>query len=377
LCFVLVSLVCANFRSPCFAGDLPEWTGGVFLDLGAQYYLVPDIAGTFDLSMAERYGVSGGLIKPWPGFRAGAGYQWKNLRLSLEAGYTRIEGDNPLVLDIGVIPLFLKGGYVFSPLDRLTITPLLGAGVVFAGVDHYETAIAMLLDEASHSSNRGFFANAALRLGWSFIPALTLYAGAGVDCLIETGGIIPLPALEMGITLKPFLFRRKPPAGGVVPARTVPEDIPALPALKPETGTEEEPAVFMEEPEPVPIPDLILEPPPHILTTLYFPADAAAPSQLTELDEAAELLLAMPGLNVTLRGYTAPYSTPGARRALSEVRARFCADYLIREYGIPEERITVEWYGSEQLPEAGGSDQQRRCVEIIIEPGLVRQPGQF
>jgi outer membrane protein OmpA-like peptidoglycan-associated protein len=234
--------------------------------------------------------------------------------------------------------------------------------MVFAGVDHYETAIAMLLDEPSRSSNRGFFANAALRLGWSFVPALTLYAGAGVDCLIETGGIIPLPALEMGITLKPFLFRRKPPAG------RVPEEVPALPLPEPETGPEEAPAAFTEEPVPIPIPDVIPEPPPRILMTLYFPADAAVPSALAELDEAAQLLLAAPGLNVTLRGYTAPYSTPGARRALSEERARFCAAYLTREYGIPEERISVEWYGSEQAPEAGGSDLQRRCVEIIIEP---------
>jgi outer membrane protein OmpA-like peptidoglycan-associated protein len=306
--------------------------------------MVPDISGTFDFSLAENYGVSGGLIKPYPGFHAGAGYQWRNIRLSLETGYTRIKGDNPLVLDIGIVPLTFKGGYVFSFLrDRLTITPLLGAGLVFAGAEHYETVIDMLFDRTSYSTGRGFFANATLRLGWSFAPALTLYAGAGIDCLIETGGPIPLPALELGLTLKPFSFRNKSPAAGSL----VPEPL--------KTG----PAVFVEDPED----------PRPIFSTIYFPADEAVPAQAAELDRTGELLRARPELRISLRGYTAPYSTPAARRALSEERVRFCAAYLIREYGIAEERISVEWYGADQLPDPGDdSDQRRRCVEILIEP---------
>jgi hypothetical protein len=79
-------------------------------------------------------------------------------------------------------------------------------------VNHYQTVIDLLLEKPSRSSSSGFLAAAGLRLGWSFAPALTLYAGAGIDCVIETGGLIPLPALELGVTLKPFLFGKKPPA---------------------------------------------------------------------------------------------------------------------------------------------------------------------
>jgi outer membrane protein OmpA-like peptidoglycan-associated protein len=89
---------------------------------------------------------------------------------------------------------------------------------------------------------------------------------------------------------------------------------------------------------------------------------------MDELDAAGEELRASAALGVTLRGYTAPYSTPGAQRALSETRARYCAEYLEREYGIERERITIEWYGADSLPEASdGSDRTRRCVEILIE----------
>jgi outer membrane protein OmpA-like peptidoglycan-associated protein len=106
------------------------------------------------------------------------------------------------------------------------------------------------------------------------------------------------------------------------------------------------------------------------MRVLYFPPDQAVPvpSQLVELDRAGETLRAFPDARLTLRGYTAPYGTPGGRRALSEERARFCADYLGRTYGIPAERIVMEWYGADRAPAGDdGADWRRRCVEIIIE----------
>jgi outer membrane protein OmpA-like peptidoglycan-associated protein len=246
------------------------------------------------------------------------------------------------------------------------------------------------------------------------MPALNLYAGAGVDWIIETGGPIPLPAVELGINFKPFLlgkgFRPRAarpvfapeapvvygpeappdPAPEPVAVEIIPVEAPPIepagetvamppaepaPEAPPDPVPEPEPApepVPEQEPLPEPSPDPAPEPEPpvRILRVLYFPADAAfpIPSLLAELDAAGELLRRSPALGVTLRGYTAPYSTPGAQRGLSELRARFCETYLRREYGIEGERIRVEWYGAERLPElSDGTDRQRRCVEIIIE----------
>jgi outer membrane protein OmpA-like peptidoglycan-associated protein len=347
------------FLLPAYSFGLDTFPEGFFLDLEGQYYIVPDFAGTLDTALAERYGVSNGLVKPYPGFRLGAGYEWQNFRLSLESGYTYIAGTNPLVLDIHLIPLTLRGGYAFR-LGKFSILPSLGAGLVFASVSHYETAIAMLLDDLSHSSNRSFLVNAALRLIWSFTPALGLYAGAGIDCVVEQGGMLPLPAAALGISFRPFLMGRRPPARTETPprvveqAQTVPEAVPPKPAQA-------------EIPEPEPPPETPA--PARVLRVLYFPADAALPvsSHLAELDAAAELLISSAAL-VRLRGYTAPYNTPEAQRALSEERARFCGEYLIKEHGIAPERIITEWYGAERLPESSdGSDWTRRCVEIIIE----------
>jgi outer membrane protein OmpA-like peptidoglycan-associated protein len=376
----LVFLLC--FGPRCFAGDLPAWTGGLFLDLEGQYYIVPDLAASLDPGMAERYGVSGGLIKPYPGFRAGLGYEWNKFRFSLESGYTWIEGDNPLVLDLNLVPLAFKAGYVFSPFGRLGIVPLLGAGLVFSSVNHYETAIDMLMENPARSTAPGFLASAGLRLGWSFVPALTVYAGAGLDCVIETGGLIPLPSLELGVNIKPFLFGRKPRTEPQKQAKTEakPEPVKIVPVETPPLELAGEPAELPAEippPEPeAPPPEP--EVPVRIRKTVYFPADAEIPlrAHLMELDEAGELLRSSPALGVTLRGYTAPYSTPGARRRLSEVRAAFCGEYLMREYGIEAGRITIEGRGAESLPETSdGSDWMRRCVEIIIE-NITRQGGE-
>jgi outer membrane protein OmpA-like peptidoglycan-associated protein len=330
------------------------------LDIGLQYYVLPDTADSLAPDMAKRYGVSGGLIKPYPGFRAGAGYEWRNWRFSLESGYTYVKGDNPLVLDIHFIPLTFKAGYAFSPWKNLSIVPALGAGLTFVSVNHYETAIDMLLDNQSHSSNRGFLLNAGIRLGWSFTPALEFFAGAGLDCIVESGGLISLPAVELGITIKPFRFgKKKEAAGEEAPGKAIPAMVKTPEAVVPEAIE-----------KAAEIPALPPESKVRIVRVLYFPEESAVPagSRLVELDAAAELLLSSPELGVTLRGYAAPYGTVTKLYALSEGRARFCADYLEKKYGIESRRITVEWHGADKEPEASdGEDWRRRCVEIIIE----------
>jgi hypothetical protein len=327
-------------RARSFALELPEWTAGFFLDLEGQYYIIPDFTGTLDAPVAERYGVAGGLVKPYPGFRLGAGYGWSRFRLSLESGYTYIAGTNPLVLDIHLVPLVLRAGYTFR-LGKFSVLPSIGAGLIFSSVTHYETAIAMLLDKLSRSSGGGVLVNAGLRLGWALTPGVGLYAGAGIDCVVERDGLLPLPVVEMGISLKPFLLgKRRPARTPEVPAGPEISSGPAVPEAAAEAG---------------------------IAGVVYFPADSAVPAAPpAELDAAGELLRASPALGVRLRGYAAPYGSPAWLSGLSEERARFCGDYLVKEYGIERERISVEWYGEGQS-ETGVSDQEWRRVEIIIE----------
>jgi outer membrane protein OmpA-like peptidoglycan-associated protein len=287
----------------------------------------------------------------------------------MEFGRTYIEGTNPLVLDIHLVPLVFKAGYVFSPGRHFNVIPMLGAGPVFSSVKHYETAINMLLEKPSHSTSTGFFLHGGVRAGWVIVDALTLYAGGGIDCVIETGGLIPLPVLELGINVKSFLFGKKSPPRALIQVRTPeaaePPELPAEAESAPEPETPPEPVTEVPETEPV-----VEAEPLRIVRVIYFPTDTAVPvqSHLVELDAAGEQLRSSPELRVSLRGYAAPYGTEAGRRRLSEERARFCAEYLRQEYGVEPERITVEWYGADRLPETSdGQEWRRRCVEIIIE----------
>jgi hypothetical protein len=193
---------------PCFA-ELPAWTDNLFAYLNLQYYIVPDFVGTLSPSLAENYGASSDLLKPYPGFRAGAGYQWNSFRFFLESGYTYIKGENPLVLDIYLAPLIVKAGYDFYPLDVVSVTPVIGIGFVFARVNYYETAIDILLDKSAQASSTGLMAYAGVQGAWHFAKAFSLNVAAGFEGVIETGGLIPLPSLELGLTVNPFRLFKK------------------------------------------------------------------------------------------------------------------------------------------------------------------------
>jgi outer membrane protein OmpA-like peptidoglycan-associated protein len=111
---------------------------------------------------------------------------------------------------------------------------------------------------------------------------------------------------------------------------------------------------------------------------LYFPPAETVPvrSGYEVLADTGALLRAEPDLSVTLRGYTAPYSTEGIQRVIAELRVRFCAGYLMKEYGIEEERMRLEWYGGDREPEAGdGCGQGRDCVEVSIEQPHMTDPA--
>jgi len=69
-----------------------------------------------------------------------------------------------------------------------------------------------------------------------------------------------------------------------------------------------------------------------------------------------------------LRGYTAPFSTPGAQANLSAARASAVMRYLVDEHGLNPDRITLESFGSDRAPEGSdGTMESLRSVELIIE----------
>jgi outer membrane protein OmpA-like peptidoglycan-associated protein len=104
---------------------------------------------------------------------------------------------------------------------------------------------------------------------------------------------------------------------------------------------------------------------------VYFEAESGIrilESSLPLLQAAGARLWAYPKTNITLRGHAAPTGTPEGQRAISVARVWFCAEYLMREFGVPERRIRLILPGEEETSETEIVELNRyRRVDITVE----------
>jgi hypothetical protein len=149
-------------------------------------------------------------MKPQPGFRVALGYEYRHFRFGIESGYTNIEGINPLVLNIKLIPLTAKFGY-HLPLSRgLGLQADVSVGVFFSRAAHYPGVIDMLLDKLLDEKAISPLIGARLYAVYTFpFEWMKIYAGGGADIVPETDGPIPPPVIELGISVKPFAYPRQ------------------------------------------------------------------------------------------------------------------------------------------------------------------------
>jgi len=107
----------------------------------------------------------------------------------------------------------------------------------------------------------------------------------------------------------------------------------------------------------------------RILNAVYFEPDTVImiESYRSLLDDTGLILREDPSLLITLRGYAAPAGTAEYLIALSRERAILCGNYLVNNYGIAQNRITIEYFGADQAPEFAGANLETwRCVEVIL-----------
>jgi hypothetical protein len=160
-------------------------------------------------------GELGDYLSPEWGFRGGLGYEWRRFRFSAETGFSRITGTHRellritgldiILLDIDARPLLFKAGYGFPLPWGFGVRPELGLGILFSGVRCYPTALDLLLDNKTETAVRSLFAAFKLDLTYDLPGGFAgLYAGGGANLLLETGGVIPLPFFQAGLSLKPF-----------------------------------------------------------------------------------------------------------------------------------------------------------------------------
>jgi outer membrane protein OmpA-like peptidoglycan-associated protein len=332
-----------SFLSSAHAQET-RWYDPFFIEGSAIHYYLPELFS--------------GIMKPQPGFRGALGYEYRHFRLALESGYTRIEGTNPLVLETTLAPLSAKLGYNLPLRWGLGLQADISFGFFFSRTLYYKSAVDMMMDKAQDEPVASPVAGARLYAVYTFpFEWLKLYAGGGVDMVLETDGPIPPPVIEAGISIKPFvLLRRKERKAEA--AKTEPVETEAAAREIPQA---EAPAAKRPR-------GIVLS-----QRAVYFWADSAVIIEEYKpvLDDAGQRLRANPALRVTLKGYTAPWGTEEGMTALSAARAWYCVEYLMRVYGIAEDRMNIEFYGADK----GGADEPaeqksreyRRRVDIFIE----------
>jgi outer membrane protein OmpA-like peptidoglycan-associated protein len=347
LCVASLLFVCCTV---VVSAQEDRWYDSFFVEAAGQYYFTP--------------GFFSGLVEPDIGFRGALGYEYRRFRFALESGYTHITGTNPLALDFRFVPLSFKTGYALPLGKGWGLQADLDLGFIFSDTIHYETAIDMLMDKKKESSTRSFAAGMRLYGTYSFLRrsentyALKAYAGGGIDVIFETDGPIPLPLFELGISFKP-LSLIKPTA-----SREQKTTLAEMPPIEPEK------LVFAPTPENIVIEENKSGKTVRLLNAVYFEANSVKMIEQYRpiLNEAGERLKANPALRMTLRAYAAPFGTEDGQVAVSAARAWFCVEHYMKNYGIAEARMKIEYYGAERSPEfKDASWESYRCVELIIE----------
>ena len=332
---------------PCMTQE--TWYEGFFVEGSALYNFTPSI-------MKD-------TIKPVFGFRAALGYEYGNFkeesllakagggfRFALESGYTYMKGVNRLITEGSLVPLVFKFGYS-QPLHRLAgLQADINLGMIFSNTSRYESALDIINDNISNDRTINIFGGLRAYAIITPLEYLKIYAGGGVDFIFEYFQPVPLAAIELGVSLKPFFMGRK------------------IKKQHEETA-ETKNIIFESRSENIVVEETRRGRTVRLLNAVYFEANTAVmlESYRPILNEAGERLRANSRLRITLRGYTAPFGTAEGRAETSAARARYCAEYLTREYGIAASRITIESYGAERAPDFRDATwESYRCVELLI-----------
>jgi outer membrane protein OmpA-like peptidoglycan-associated protein len=100
------------------------------------------------------------------------------------------------------------------------------------------------------------------------------------------------------------------------------------------------------------------------------------PGAREKLAKVAGILLAYPGLNIAVGGYTDNVGNDTMNQKLSENRAGSVRDYLVAQ-GVPTNSVSVQGYGN-SLPVASNNNaagrQQNRRVELVVSGEAIGQP---
>ena len=309
---------------------------------------------------------------PKPGWRLAAGYalfhtHTHSFPLYVEAGHSVVSGTNQIVRSLDIYPMQFFSGYEFMPLSWLSLDVAVGAGVYFAHIDHYDTVLDLIRGNLMTTRGHGFIFSGKLGAGVNlYRKAIELRVNGTIECIWETGGIIPLPGVNLALTVYPGKIVHNilhPLVKNVVEIKEV------------ETVVEKEVETIVEktvEVEKV-IEKEIREEGPFLLSNNFVILFDAEKALLTDeakmqLDTLAELLKKYPDTKIAVVGSAAPYYSVDSQLELAIIRSWAIVNYLRDTSGIAQERMVVRRPVMADVAAKGDSSEevQLRSVSIRV-----------
>jgi outer membrane protein OmpA-like peptidoglycan-associated protein len=344
---LLIVLFCLVLAAPVYAEE-EKWYEPFFIEAAGHYNFSP--------------GFFSKLIKPGIGFRGALGYEYNRFRFAVESGYNRITGVDPQVFEIGFTPLVFKFGYALPLFSIVGLQADLNTGVAFSKTLRYQTAIDHAMDNVQEIRENSFITGGRLYATVTPLRFLRIYAGGGIDLILEKEGPLSLPLVEVGIHFKPFALPIKSPGQREKSAASRREEL----ASEINTTIEEQhiSGVTVETTNE----GIMIR-----LSDIQFRADSAElpDSEKLKIQEIANILRNISGIKILVEGHTARAGTVENQIELSRQRAQAVASYIISLGAVDASNVTVIGHGANRPiadnATAKGMSENRRVEITILE----------
>ena len=316
---------------------------------------------------------------PKPGWNLGLGFDFfrgysHSFQILFNTGYNVVSGSNPLIRMLDILPITGGLSYSFSPKHRcwqwLSLGVTFGGGVYYSEISHYQTVLDLINQKLTTSNGSSYMFYGRLNFGINFLEnILKLRINAGIDCISEIDGIIPIPVVEVGLRLYPvpaFKYIVRKPKPEIVYV-DVPVEVEKI--VEVEKPSIQDDILYQEDLEKIYTEinslrseiislkenefadsETIQEYKKGNLINIYFMvnSDELSKESALALIEIGKYLEEYSDEKVLIQGHSAPFETEKLQYQMGLNRANIVRNYLIENFNIANKRVKVESLGASQ-----------------------------
>jgi outer membrane protein OmpA-like peptidoglycan-associated protein len=255
---------------------------------------------------------------------------------------------------------------------QLGVQADVSTGFAFSQTTYYPTEADRARNNIQEDRTSSFVLGGRLYATVTPLNFLRIYAGGGMDVILEQEGPLPMPLLEIGLHFKPFVPAAEKERQRLLALARAEEERQRLLAEELALAEEERQRLLaLERAEERARAIELARATELARQNIQFQADSAelSDSEKLKLQEIAAILREIPGVKIQVEGHTALAGTEGRRVVFSLERAQAVASYLVSLGAVDDSNVTVIGHGAER-PIADNDTEEgmslNRRVEIFI-----------